>query len=453
MRGELNYILAIFDDQQRQGPTQVFSTNIRNNWHHIAVICNSSSNTFKIYLDCVQLTFNGATTGTFNITQFRVGHWGGGPTLGQDWQGRVDEVRLWDRERTPTEICDFKDCTLGGNSPDLVFNWTFDQTPTVVADGPNPGGTLALDMSGNGNDGTLTGVNLTTLDSTSNFVCSDILPAYFLSISDQPSLFPVSLAVICSGVAVHFCAINQNNPGPLPPNTSVIWEYNDNNQGWLPDPNLNPAYSGYLCFGVPGGVITANCGASGYVDRSYRAKITKQMGKLTCTYTTLETGLRICCPVTNLQVNTVVNSPTPFNGAFCEGPVNIDVSLSSTDPFVIPPAIPPIGNLSIQWLINGIHNPIYDNMTFFNYSLPATPASLCFEAIVQNFVCAPVTAKVCFNVDPQPICGLIDGMSTNLIATANPYSYLICPGNDAVVGMINPTDFINCNPVGSSLLP
>ncbi|NUQ23122.1 MAG: LamG domain-containing protein [Saprospiraceae bacterium] len=428
-------------------PILLDPNNIRNNWHHIAVTRNSSTNTVKVYLDCLPLTFNGATTGAFNFSELRIGRWGGGGSPPDEWEGRVDEVRLWDRERTSTEICDFKDCTLGGNSPDLVFNWTFDQTPAVVADGPNPLGTQAVDMTSNGNDGTLVGFNLATVNSTSNFVCSDIPPAYFVNISDQPSLFPVSLAVICSGEAMHFCAVNQNASGPLPPNSTVIWEYNDNNTGWLVDPNLNPTYSGYLCFGVPGGVITANCGATGYVDRLYRAIITKPMGNLTCTYTTLETGFRIYCPVTNIQVNTVVNSPTPFNGAFCEGPVNIDVSLSSTDPFVIPPAIPPTGDLSIQWCINGVHDPTYDNMVNFNYSMPATPTSLCFEAKVQNFVCSPVTAKVCFNVDPQPVCGLIDGMSTNLIATPNPYAYLICPGDDAAVGMVNPAQFVNCNAV------
>jgi len=443
--GELNF----FWNNSTSGsvvPILLDPNNIRNNWHHIAVTRNSSTNSVKVYLDCLPLTFTGGTSGAFNFSELRIGQWGGGSTSTDEWEGRVDEVRLWNRERTPTEICDFKDCTLGGTSPDLVFNWTLDQTPAVTANGNNAGA-LALNMTGNFNHGSLQGFNLGSGNLTSNFVCSDIPPAYFLSISDQPVLFPSSIGAICSGEAVHFCAINQINPGPLPPNTSVIWEYNDNNQGWLPDPNLNPAYSGYLCFGVPGGVITANCGASGYVDRFYRAKITKQMGNLTCTYTTLETGLSIYCPVTNLQISTVVNGPTPFNGAFCEGPVNIDVSLSSTDPFVIPPAIPPIGYLSIQWLINGVHDPTYDNMTFFNYSMPAIATSLCFEAIVQNFICAPVTAKVCFQVDPQPMCGLIDGMSSNLITTPNPYSYLVCPGDDAAVGMVNPTQFVNCNPV------
>lgn len=444
--GELNLFWS--NSTSSSGGTILLDpNNIRNNWHHIAVTRNSTTNTIKVYLDCLPLTFNGATNGAFNFSELRIGRWGGGASPNEDWQGRVDEVRLWDRERTQMEICDFKDCTLGGTSPDLVFNWTLDQTPAVVADGPNPLGTQAIDMTSNGNNGLLVGFSLNTVNTTSNFVCSDIPPAYFVNISDEPSLFPVGLAVICSGEAVHICAVNQNTPGPLPPNSTVIWEYNDNNTGWLPDPNLNPAYSGYLCFGVPGGVITANCGATGYVDRQYRARITKTMGALTCTYTTLETGLRIYCPVTNLQINTVVNSPTPFNGAFCEGPVNIDVSLSSTDPFVIPPAIPPTGDLNIQWLINGVHDPTYDNMTFFNYSMPAIATSLCFEAIVQNFICAPVTAKVCFQVDPQPMCGLIDGMSPNLIATANPYSYLICPGDDAAVGMVNPTQFVNCNPV------
>jgi len=454
--GECNSIIFFYwNNTTGGGPAQPFATvPFSPGCHHMAVVRTGDAMDF--YLDGTNV-YSVTGIGILNSTLFQVGTWQGGPQPGADWEGEVDEIRLWNVARTANQILDYKDCTLStstGSIPGLVANWTFDQTITGVIPGGNNTGVLALDMSGNTppNDGTLIGFDLTLGNFTSNFICNSCSPVYQLDITDFPSQFPVSLVSICEGDYVQFCVTQNGIPINLPSGAMVMWESTDGILPFAPDPDLANYQnaSNALCFPAQPGLISGNCinNTQGFTDRKYRAVIQKKMGNQICTFKTPEKDLQICCKVTNAQIIYIIQPPTPFNSTICQGPVTIDIALLSTDPFITNPL--PAGT-SIQWCIDGVHQAQYDNLLSFTYTGIAIAPNLCFEAKIYNCSCPVYTSKICIPVDPVPACGLIDALSSPASLMPDPlggqYDYLICPGDHAAIGMLIPTAFQNCNPV------
>ena len=462
--GECNHFLTLFwsNTTNSLGP-QVISQQLNNGCHHIAVVRNN--NDVLVYLDGSTTPIYsgiGQLIGNLNSNLFRIGHWGGGyPTVNQDWIGTIDEIRLWNIPRTATEIHDFENCTLSGTTNGLITNWTLDQLNLgVLPNGNNTNipGLMVTDMSGNNNDGSLSGpaTNGFTLNmSNSNFVCNLCTPIYDLEISNIPSSIPISLISICEGDPVHFCASN-NGITSLPAGSMVIWESSDNMGPIIQDPDLSnyqPANNA-LCFPVIKNIITGNCSnnAAGFVDRKYRAVIQIIMGTQICTYTTPWRDLRICCKLNNPNLNTTVNSPLPFNGALCEGPVDISLSINSNQIFLNQPIGP---NVTIDWYVDNSNGNGYQllncsNLLSCQYVGQALASNLCFKVRIKNCSCPLVEILKCIPVDPIPVCGTIDGTTISTSLMPNPpnpptYKYEICPGQQAELGIVNP--FIHCNPV------
>ena len=433
--GECSGNLAVSWTSNTSGNNAPYTLPLGNGCHHIAVVRNG--NTATVYLDGL-LFYTATGIGTLNTGLFRVSIPAGGANPG--WLGQVDEVRLWSAVRTMKEINDFKDCTIAGAPAGLVSNWTFDQCPAVVPGGNNTAVTMAVDMSGNNNNGTLNGFGLT--GSTSNFIINTCSPRFNVEISDAPAPFPTLLAAICSGDPVNFCINDNFSPVGFIPGASVNWEYSDDGgQTW--PAVTDPLFAGY-CFGLPKGIVlNGNCasGTTGYVDRIYRAKIVKTMTNpnYTCTYTTSGTNLKICCPVAGAVTVTPVPAFVPPVSTLCEGTVTVNVTLTGP-PF--------LANLPIQWCIDGVPAPGFNNLTSFTYTGPAHAPDLCFEAKIQNCACPLATFKACLPVDPQPSCNLvIDQLFSNVTPDPNggPYDYLICPGKQEILGYVG--SYQNCTPV------
>jgi hypothetical protein len=415
--------------------------NIRDgNWHHLAIVVQG--NAILIYWDCVQVD-NIPYTGSFNFTTFRMGQWGGGFT-NENWVGAVDEVRMWSDVRTQTEIDAYKTCLLEGTETDLQAYWPMDQgidDPTGLpgGGGTNTGITTVVDASGNGNDGTL--FNFALTGSIGNFVCSGSDLIYpDLHVRNLPRT--IDLIEICEGDPGHFCLSINGMPASLPGGFTTTWQVDDGS-GWTDI--TNPVFDG-LCFPVGPGNLLADCAsnADGFTDLQYRAIVQipdPQTGEL-CTHISETYPLRICCPITNASVSVTPDDP------LCEGDTEtFTVTINSTDPFVIPPG--PLVNISLE--VNG--NPVFSapNQTTFTYT--ATTAdivapNICFKAIITNN-CAnkQFIAEKCITVDPEPVCGTITGDHPNLIPdNTDPDLFFICPGNDAKVSMVNPSDFMDCIP-------
>jgi hypothetical protein len=96
----------------------------------------------------------------------RLGNWAGG---GRNWNGQLDEVRLWNRALTKEEIESNMNCQLSGTENGLVAYYKFNQGD-INAD--NTAVTALTDASGNGHTGTVTNFALT--GGTSNWVAGKV---------------------------------------------------------------------------------------------------------------------------------------------------------------------------------------------------------------------------------------------------------------------------------------
>ncbi|MEC9456531.1 MAG: LamG domain-containing protein, partial [Candidatus Neomarinimicrobiota bacterium] len=128
-----------------------------NTWHHVAVTLNGGSsitpNALKMYVDG-QLISTGSGSklwqhgGNIRIgrnggTKFHTGDEGGS---GESFYGDIDEVRIWNVERTASQIADAKDGALNGDETGLVAYYNFQENSGTTA---NDSQTLS------NNDGTI----------------------------------------------------------------------------------------------------------------------------------------------------------------------------------------------------------------------------------------------------------------------------------------------------------
>lgn len=140
------------------------ATNLRDgNWHHIVAV--KRGDVLSVYYDGVQVL---TETGLLNINNVQrglyVGRWG---LQGENWQGNVDEVRVWNYAVSETDIVNRRNCQLSGTELGLILYFPFNQG---VSSGSNTTITNVIDKSPS---------NLTTpmsnfgkQGSTSNFICS-----------------------------------------------------------------------------------------------------------------------------------------------------------------------------------------------------------------------------------------------------------------------------------------
>lgn len=422
--------------------------------HHLAV--TRASNQFAVYVDGTLIYTGNLGTNPFNFNNFNVG---GGTSfiVGPDWEGQIDEIRLWSTVRSAQQIKDFKDCSLSGISAGLELNWPLDFDGAVPY-GNNVAITQTLDAAtaSTTENGILNGFNLGFGSLNSNYVCNACPIRYQLDISDQVSLFPVLLSQICEGDKAHFCVTDNGNAVSVPVGSMVMWESSDGGLPFAPDLDMaNYALStNATCFPVKKGVITnPDCGniGQGFVDRKYRAKILKKMGSEVCTYTTTEHQLRICCPPTCGNITIVPSLQPPW----CEGDnVSMSVFLNPCDPWL------PFGpNVTIDWCMideNGTTPlPQFQNqLSFTGFLIIVGTQDICLQAKITNCSCPGIVVEKCFSVDPMPMCGTIDVVTNTptpispIPPTGAPYKYEICPGDYTILEMQNPvTDFKNCTPV------
>jgi hypothetical protein len=135
-------------------------------WFHVAMARDVSDNELRIYINGSQLGStisytndpSGGSNGNFHI---------GGNEFGDNFDGMIDEVRIWNDVRTQTEIQDNMFRTLDGDESGLVAYYRFDYG---TAEGSNSGITTLYDLTSSNNDGTLNNFALT--GSTSNWVSS-----------------------------------------------------------------------------------------------------------------------------------------------------------------------------------------------------------------------------------------------------------------------------------------
>jgi hypothetical protein len=160
--------LALWDMQNWQAVYT--TTNLAdNNWHHIAFSFQDNvTNGTKIYADGVPIltTTIGVDISTINILVGASPSTLGGHT--QQFNGAIDQVRVWNTARTDAEILENYQKCLIGNETGLVMLWDFEEGT----------GINVSDLTNNANNGVLTNMDSLT-DWITGYDCEDHLIAYY----------------------------------------------------------------------------------------------------------------------------------------------------------------------------------------------------------------------------------------------------------------------------------
>ena len=135
------------------------AANVRDNqWHHLAA---------TRYLDGAQVYSNRGFTGSLATTTFRIGSSVLSVGANFHWDGLIDEMRVWDVERSAAEINAFRLCRVPCTAAGLKAYYQFDQgTPA----GNNTNIVLREDCRDQ-----INGIlhDFALLGNNSNWVCSD----------------------------------------------------------------------------------------------------------------------------------------------------------------------------------------------------------------------------------------------------------------------------------------
>jgi len=142
--------------------TWIYTTSIQNNqWHHVALTLNGgssvSTNALKMYLDGNYMTSgNGSQLWNHNpanIGRTRSGsRYHNGTGNNYTFNGKIDEVRIWNVARTGSQIAAKKDTILAGNETGLTAYYNFQE---------NTGNTANDTQTQSNNDGSISNASWT----------------------------------------------------------------------------------------------------------------------------------------------------------------------------------------------------------------------------------------------------------------------------------------------------
>jgi hypothetical protein len=140
------------------------------NWTHLAFVWDGAHTT-TVYINGTQQgTIDGTLgTATGQPMTFGISKNTSGPD-DKTFAGGIDEVRIWNTQRTGTEILGNRDNTLTGTETGLIAQFTFDQG---ISKSNDIGLTTAFDNTANANDGAL--MNFALSGTTSNFTAHTLL--------------------------------------------------------------------------------------------------------------------------------------------------------------------------------------------------------------------------------------------------------------------------------------
>jgi len=104
------------------------------NWHLIAATRDVANDNINIYVDGVlDVTMSDNTTATLEgSSNFYIGHW---DYYGRYFNGKIDDVSVWNTAMNNTQITAFMNCPPTGNEVNLISYWKFEEgTGSVIND-------------------------------------------------------------------------------------------------------------------------------------------------------------------------------------------------------------------------------------------------------------------------------------------------------------------------------
>lgn len=131
--------------------TAISSINV---WQHIAVTYDGAAKKILFYLNGIECgNYSTPSMPLANITVGSIGAWAGS----RFYKGKVDELRIWNKALTSTDISTKMKSELVGTESGLIAYYNFNQG---VANGANKTATSLLDKTSNHFNGTLTNFDL-----------------------------------------------------------------------------------------------------------------------------------------------------------------------------------------------------------------------------------------------------------------------------------------------------
>lgn len=103
-------------------------------WAHYAVVFTASTSTAEFFKDGTSLGTNAGTfTAIFNSTAKLVIGARRSGALADFYDGKMDEIRIWNTTRTSTQISDNRSIELVGNESGLAAYWPFESLEVLNA--------------------------------------------------------------------------------------------------------------------------------------------------------------------------------------------------------------------------------------------------------------------------------------------------------------------------------
>ena len=115
-------------------------------WHTAVIIKNNSNNLLETYVDG---TLSSTFTETPNVGTLEIE---AGGDFAHHYEGNIDNLSIWSKTLSQQEIQQYINCPPNGSESDLVVYWNFEEGS----------GTTALDLTSNGNNGTINGATYST---------------------------------------------------------------------------------------------------------------------------------------------------------------------------------------------------------------------------------------------------------------------------------------------------
>ncbi len=371
-------------------------------WQHVAGVYDGTVMT--TYVNGVVSTTNTASYTFANTTNSLVI---GMNVSNQNWDGELDEIRIWNVARTKCQINTYMNCEIPAGTPGLVANYHFNQG---IAGAANPTVTSLIDASGNAFTGTLTGFALN--GATSNWVAPGGVVSGYTTAIAAPNFTSSSLQ-ICLGNTVVLGGTGGNiytwsggitNSLAFTPTNSASFIFNGTNTVTSCTNtavanltvNANPTItvnSGAIC---TGGIFTITPGgASTYTIQGGNAVVSPTVNT---TYTVIGTS-SFGCVSQNAATSSLTVNPNPTitvnSGTICSGGV-----------FTITP-----GGASTYIIAGG--SAVVSPTVNTNYTILGVSSVGC---ISQNAATSSVYVAVCTGINEH------NGVFAELSIYPNPYT-------------------------------
>jgi hypothetical protein len=185
-------------------------------WQHVAASWDGA--VLKIYVNGV-LSNTKPLSGS-NIRNTINPIWIGANQIGENFNGSIDEVRIWNRTLCQPEIANNMNGEIATTLPNLIGNFHFNQG---IAAATNTTVTNLTDASASALTGTLTNIALT--GSTSNWIApGGVTSGNLVTAFASPTITIIGANAICNGASTTFTAsgnINTYTWTPGPPTVTV----------------------------------------------------------------------------------------------------------------------------------------------------------------------------------------------------------------------------------------